>query len=262
MQLHIIDAFCDGPFTGNPAAVCLVREKVSDRWMQKLAGEMNLSETAFLEKREQGWGLRWFTPRVEVDLCGHATLAAAHFLYVGGLADPSKGIDFHTRSGVLRALPAGGGIELCFPRIPVAEVATPVALAPALGQTPVATFVGADDLIVELADEARVRAVTPDLALLAQLPYRCVAVTARGAHHDFVSRVFGPRVGIPEDPATGSTHCALGPLWAARLGKTDLVAFQASSRGAELHVHLEDDGCHLVGRCATVLRGEVAADAL
>ena len=262
MQLHVIDAFCDGPFTGNPAAVCLVREKVSDGWMQKLAGEMNLSETAFLEKREKGWGLRWFTPRVEVDLCGHATLAAAHFLYVGGLADPSQPIDFHTRSGLLRALPAGGAIELCFPSLAVADEAPPATLEQALGCAWVATYRGADDLIVELEDEARVRALAPDLSLLGALPYRCVVVTAPGATHDFVSRVFGPRVGIPEDPATGSAHCALGPLWGARLGKKELVAYQASARGAELQVYLEDDGCHLVGRCVTVLRAELAADAM
>ena len=262
MELHVIDAFCEGPFTGNPAAVCLVREKVSERWMQKLAGEMNLSETAFLEKSDRGWGLRWFTPCVEVDLCGHATLASAHFLYANGLADPSKGIDFHTRSGLLRALPAGGGIELCFPSIAVAEVAAPDGIADALGRAPVATFSGGSDLIVELGDEAGVRTITPDLVLLARLPYRCVAVTAPGTRHDFVSRVFGPRVGIPEDPATGSTHCALGPLWGARLGKTDLVAHQASARGAEIRIYLEDDGCHLVGRCVTVMRGEIAADAL
>jgi PhzF family phenazine biosynthesis protein len=262
MQVHIVDAFCDGPYSGNPAAVCLVRGTISDKRMQQIAGEMNLSETAFLAKRADGWDLRWFTPKVEVDLCGHATLASAHFLYSGGLADPARPIDFHTRSGLLRALPAGGAIELCFPSIASEPVDAPPGLAEALGCAPVATHRAADDLLVELADEAAVRSLHPDLVALGALPHRCVAVTARGEEHDFVSRVFGPRVGIPEDPATGSTHCALGPLWAARLGKGELVAHQASARGGELHVFVEPDGCHLVGRCVTVLRGELAAEAL
>jgi len=262
MQIHVIDAFGDGPYTGNPAAVCLVREPISERLMQQIAGEMNLSETAFLERRDDGWSLRWFTPRVEVDLCGHGTLASAHFLYTMGLADPSRGIDFHTRSGLLQALPAGGAIELCFPIIPSQHVEAPPRLADALGRTPVATFATSESLLVEVEDEHAVRALHPDIQLLATLPAHVVAVTARGERHDFVSRVFAPRVGIPEDPATGSIHCALGPLWASRLGKTELRAHQASARGADLHLFVEEDGCHLVGFCATVLRGELTPDAV
>lgn len=261
--LHVIDAFSDGPFGGNPAAVCLLPAPASEEWMQKVAAEMNLSETAFLVRREDGYELRWFTPKVEVALCGHATLASAHFLYSTGYADPSAPIDFHTKSGVLRALPAGGGIELSFPRLDVTPVAIPDGAESAIGAKPKAAYrASRGDLILELDDEASVRAVRPRIAEIEALDVRAVAVTARGESHDFVSRFFAPLQGIPEDPVTGSIHCALGPLWAEKLGKTELRAYQASARGGELLVILEGDRCHLLGCCFTTTRGELAADAI
>lgn len=260
--LHIVDAFSAGPFTGNPAAVCLLDAPASDEWMQKVAGEMNLSETAFVVRREEGFELRWFTPKVEIELCGHATLASAHVLYGIGLVDPSAGIDFHTKSGLLRALPAGGGIELSFPRIDAEPIDVPRGAAEVFGLRPKAAYRARADLVLELSDEASVRGVRPRPAAIEALGFRAVAVTAEGTEHDFVSRFFAPSVGIDEDPVTGSIHCALGPLWAAKLGKTELRAFQASGRGGELLVIVEAERCHLLGCCFTTLRGELAADAV
>ncbi len=259
--LHVIDAFASGPFTGNPAAVCLLPTPASEEWMQNVAAEMNLSETAFLVRRQDGFELRWFTPKVEIELCGHATLASAHFLYTAGLADPSSAIDFHTKSGLLQALPAGGGIELSFPKIEAEPIDVPSGAADALGVIPKAAYRTRNDLVLELADEASVRRARPRLAAVEALGFRGVAVTSPGGEHDFVSRFFAPSVGIPEDPVTGAIHCALGPLWAAKLGKNELRAFQASARGGELLVIVEAERCHLLGCCFTTLRGEIAADA-
>jgi PhzF family phenazine biosynthesis protein len=260
--LHVIDAFASGPFTGNPAAVCMLPAPANEAWMQKVAAEMNLSETAFLVRRRDGFELRWFTPTVEIELCGHATLASAHFLYTAGLADPSKPVDFHTKSGLLRALPAGGGIELSFPKIAAEAIEVPSAARDAIAATPVSAYRAGSDLILELADEASVRAARPNMPRIEGLGFRAVGITARGDDHDFVSRFFAPRLGIPEDPVTGGIHCALGPLWASKLGKDELRAFQASARGGELLVVLEADRCHLVGCCFTTLRAELAGDAL
>jgi predicted PhzF superfamily epimerase YddE/YHI9 len=227
--------------------------------MQAVAAEMNLSETAFVQPRRGGFALRWFTPGVEVDLCGHATLASAQVLWAEKLAPASRELRFHTRSGVLTCRSTGERIELDFPRREALRCAAPPGLAEALGAP--LRWVGRnqDDLLVELASERAVRALRPDLAALARLPVRGVIVTARSraARLHFVSRFFGPRVGVPEDPVTGSAHCALGPFWGERLGRTTLRGYQASPRGGAVEVELAGDRVLLRGRAVVVMRGEL-----
>jgi PhzF family phenazine biosynthesis protein len=261
MRLLQIDAFTAHAFRGNPAAVCLVNRDVDDAWMQNVAAEMNLSETAFLRRRDDGdWSLRWFTPTIEVDLCGHATLASAHALWEEALLPADETARFHTRSGLLTAQRDGDRIELNFPTMPEQPAPTPEPLAAALGATPL--YVGRNqfDLIVELASEDEIRALRPNMALLATIPVRGVIVTSRGAAAgiDFVSRFFGPASGVDEDPVTGSAHCALAPFWSSRLGKTSFVARQVSPRGGELRVVLDGDRVRLAGSAVTVFRGELA----
>jgi len=254
-----VDAFTSAPFTGNPAAVCLLSGPVDERWMQDVAREMNLSETAFLYPEGSGYHLRWFTPTLEVDLCGHATLASAHVLWETGRAGPGTRIDFHTRSGRLSAERQGAWIELDFPAKPVEPVGSPPDLLPALGVT--ARFVGRNrlDYLVEVDGETTVRAITPDFARLALLPVRGVMVTSGSDKpaYDFVSRFFAPGSGIAEDPVTGSAHCALGPYWTLRLGKAQLLGYQASARGGAVRVRVEGDRVRLGGQAVTVLRGEL-----
>jgi len=261
MRLLQIDAFADAPFTGNPAAVCLLGDAVrDDAWMQNLAAEMNLAETAFLRRRDGDWSLRWFTPVVEVALCGHATLASAHALFEEGLLAPDGTARFHTRSGVLTARHAGDLIELDFP-VTVAERCQPAeGLIEALGMHPVSVARSEFDYLVEVATEDDVRALEPDRAMLRRIPVRGVIVTSRASTKgfDFVSRFFAPGSGIDEDPVTGSAHCALAPYWAPRLGKTDFVAYQASPRGGVLRVTLDGNRVRLAGRAVTVLRGDLA----
>jgi PhzF family phenazine biosynthesis protein len=259
LRIVQVDAFTDTPFRGNPAAVCLVPEPQSDLWMQLVAREMNLSETAFLHRQKDGFSLRWFTPTVEVDLCGHATLASAHVLWEDGHLEPDQQARFHTRSGLLTADRRGAWIEMDFPAKREEPAPAPPGLAEALGVTP--KYVGRNqfDYLVELEAAEAVRSLKPDHTALAKLPVRGVIVTSRSATHefDFVSRFFAPGSGIPEDPVTGSAHCALGPFWAARLGKKELVAYQASTRGGVVRVRLADDRVLLGGQAVTVLRGEL-----
>lgn len=257
-----IDAFTDRPFAGNPAAVCLLPEPREDDWMQAVAREMNLSETAFLAARaDGGWDLRWFTPRVEVDLCGHATLAAAHLLWEDGHLEPGAEARFHTRSGVLRSRrEEDGWVGMDFPAKPAAACEAPPELARALGAEP--SWVGTSefDLLALLPSEAVVRGLEPDLRLLRAVHARGVIVTARAeaaAEADFVSRFFAPRVGVEEDPVTGSAHCVLAPFWAERLGRAGLVGFQASERGGTVRVRAAGERVHLAGRAVTVMRGEL-----
>jgi PhzF family phenazine biosynthesis protein len=264
MQAFVVDAFTDRPFAGNPAAVCLGTAASGDhlgdeRWMQQVAAEFNLAETAFLAGGPGSYDLRWFTPQVEVDLCGHATLAAAHVLWETG--ETADVLAFRTRSGVLTAERTAGGITLGLPAdtpTPVTEEVGP--LLAALG-VPAARSVhrGRDDYLVELADAEAVRAVRPDFAALRSIPTRGVIVTAAGgaADADFVSRFFGPAVGIDEDPVTGSAHCLLGPFWAPRLGRTTLRAAQLSARGGRLDVEVGPDTVRLTGAAVTVLRGQL-----
>lgn len=253
------DAFTDRPFTGNPAAVCVLPSARDAGWMQQIALEMNLAETAFLVRRSDGFDLRWFTPKAEVDLCGHATLASAHVLWEEGHLNQADVARFHTRSGLLTAARRGDHVWLDFPATPVSSAASPAGLELAIGHN--ATMVGRTvfDYLVELESESVLRSLTPDMTVLAGLPYRGVIVTAPSAdsRYDFVSRFFAPGLGIPEDPVTGSAHCGLGPYWGNRLGKDELVGYQASPRGGTVLIRVEGDRVHLGGQAITVLRGEI-----
>lgn len=254
-----IDSFTDRAFGGNPAGVCLLDGPREDRWMQLVAREMNLSETAFFYSTDDGYNLRWFTPNVEVKLCGHATLASAHHLWESGLAPADTTLRFHTQSGPLTAVKRGDLIEVGFPALRVSEVSPPPGLFDALGVT--GSFIGKSefDYLVEVASESIVRAVTPDQGKLKQMPVRGVIVTARSSSSEFdiISRFFAPGVGIDEDPVTGSAHCALGPYWAQKLGKTELRAYQASARGGSMLVTVRGDRVLLAGKAVTVIRGEL-----
>jgi len=252
-----VDAFADRPFAGNPAAVCVLPAAREETWMQLVAREMNLAETAFLVRRADGFDLRWFTPACEVDLCGHATLASAHVLWEEGHLAPEAIARFHTRSGVLTAALRDGVIWLDFPATPPVAAPAPPELEAALG-VPL-RFVGRTpfDYLVEVDSDATVRRLEPDLKLLARLPVRGVIVTAASAtaEQEFVSRFFAPAAGVPEDPVTGSAHCALAPFWGARLGRTELRGYQASARGGLVMLRLVDDRVHLGGHAVTMLRG-------
>jgi PhzF family phenazine biosynthesis protein len=259
--LSCVDAFTTEAFAGNPAAVCVTDTPFDDAYMQALAAELNLSETAFVVTGEHGFGLRWYTPTVEVVLCGHGTLASAHALWESGRVAAGSPIRFHTRwKGELVAIRAGRGVALDFPAAHSSPVATPTGLADALGADPVA--VGENDLhhVVELADETTVRALQPDLEALETVEVSAVVVTAPSDDpaYDFVSRYFAPRHGIAEDPVTGSAHTSLGPWWAERLGKVDLVGHQVSTRGGVVGVVVGTDRVTLTGDAVTVWRGELS----
>jgi len=260
----VVDAFAEEPFTGNPAAVCLLEEPAGERWMQLVAREMNLSETAFLHPENGRFRLRWFTPTVEIDLCGHATLASAHVLWQSGRLDPGDAARFDTRSGLLTARREGDHIVLDFPTIRERPCEPPPGLAEALGAP--LRYVGRNpfDFVVEVESEETVRDLRPDLERLARVPVRGICVTSRSHDpaFDFVSRFFGPASGIPEDPVTGSAHCCLGPYWGERLGKRDLVGRQVSARGGVVRVGLRDDRVLLGGRAITMLRGELTASSI
>ena len=258
-ELWIVDAFADAPFSGNPAAVCMLPGHRPDSWHQSLAGEMNQAETAFLSRKEGDFGLRWFTPRVEVDLCGHATLASAHFLWESGRLPRTSAAKFHTRSGLLTAESDGDWIVLNFPQTAPTEAPPLDGLTEALGATPDWTGRSCFDVLVVLEDAEKVRSLSPDLGKLAAVDARGVIVTAEGDKPgiDFVSRFFAPRVGVPEDPVTGSAHCALTPYWAGRLGRTTMAGYQASPRGGTVRVELTGDRVLLAGKARTVVRGDL-----
>jgi len=259
LQIFQVDAFTDKPFAGNPAAVCILTEPRDEAWMQNVAREMNLSETAFLHKQRDGFNLRWFTPAVEVDLCGHATLASAHVLWEADLLPPQEQARFHTRSGLLLATRSADGIELDFPATPDEPAKAPAWLVEALNVIP--RYVGKSefDYLVEVDSEETVRSLRPDFALLKALGVRGIMVTslADAPEYDFVSRFFAPGAGIDEDPVTGSAHCCLGPFWSRRFGKNDFTAYQASERGGIVRVRVEGERVHLGGNAVTVLRGEL-----
>jgi PhzF family phenazine biosynthesis protein len=259
-----VDAFTNRPFAGNPAAVCVLPAMPPEQWMRDVAREMNLSETAFLAPQDGGFRLRWFTPAVEVDLCGHATIASAHVLWEDGHLPLEATARFHTRSGLLPAAKRGDWIELDFPATIAEPAHPPAGLLEALspGNTLAARFVGRSkfDYLIEVTSDKLLRALEPDHSSLRKLPARGIIVTARSDSpgFDFVSRFFAPGSGIDEDPVTGSAHCALGPYWASQLAKTRLTAYQASARGGEVRVSVEGDRVILGGQAVTVLRGELA----
>lgn len=256
-----VDAFTTVPFAGNPAAVCLLEAPREAEWMQAVAREMNLSETAFLLPEGDGYRLRWFTPAVEVDLCGHATLASAHVLWQEGHVRPDAPARFHTRSGLLTANREGDWIRLDFPALPPAPADPPAGFDRALGVAPRHVERSRFDYLAEMGSAEAVRALRPDHGLLRAVEARGVIVTAASDRpdFDFVSRFFAPGSGIDEDPVTGSAHCVLAPFWGARLGKQEMVGYQASARGGVVRVTLAGDRVHLAGQAVTVLRGELLA---
>lgn len=263
-QLFVVDAFTGQPFSGNPAAVCLLEGGREAAWMQRLAAEMNLSETAFLSRREAGgWDLRWFTPKTEVDLCGHATLASAHVLW-RELGEPAAPLSFHTRSGVLSAERDGAAIALDFPAdppVPVSDRELVETLTRALGIRPQWVGRSREDVVAVLGEPTALRRLAPDMHALAALGGRGIMVSSLSddPEYDFLSRFFAPRVGVPEDPVTGSAHCCLGPYWGERLGKPRLRAWQASARGGRLDVLLQGARVRLVGEAVTVMGGRLHA---
>jgi PhzF family phenazine biosynthesis protein len=259
LRIVQVDAFTSRAFAGNPAAVCVLSAPADERWMQDVAREMNLSETAFLHRENDGYRLRWFTPGAEVALCGHATLASAHVLWEERHLPPERQARFHTKSGLLTADRRDEWIELDLPATPATAAPPPPGLIEALGLRP--CWVGRTkfDYLVEADSEDTVRGLKPDLGALERTDARGVMVTspARTSGYDFISRFFAPRVGVPEDPVTGSAHCALTPFWSTRLNKTEMTAYQASPRGGVIRVRLARERVVLGGQAVTVLRGEL-----
>lgn len=248
-KLYQVDAFTDEPFKGNPAAVCLLKGPEPDAWMQSMASEMNLSETAFLLPEGNGWRLRWFTPKTEVDLCGHATLASAKVLFETQPALRDNPIKFQTRSGVLLARWASGVVELDFPAMVYEPFDALPSVEPVLGFKPVNAVFSGNYFLFEAQDEVLIRQAQPDMAALENLPMPEVIITAasNNPEFDFISRFFAPQLGVDEDPVTGSAHCLLGPYWAGKLDKMVLNAFQASPRGGKLHLNLIEDRVLITG---------------
>ncbi len=260
LSLFHVDAFTREPFAGNAAAVCVLDGPREDGWLQKVASEMNLAATAFLYPQEDGYRLRWFSARVELELCGHGTLASAHVLWEQGYLASEMQARFYTKGGFLTARREGEWIELDFPAKPEEEAEAQTVLVESLGVTP--RYVGKSqfDYLVEVESEEVVRAVRPNFEQLATFPTRGVIVTAAakaGLEYDFVSRFFCPSVGINEDPVTGSAHCVLSPFWSKRLGRAQLTGYQASARGGIVRVRFDGDRVRLSGQAVILLRGEL-----
>ncbi|HMB95996.1 MAG TPA: PhzF family phenazine biosynthesis protein [Tepidisphaeraceae bacterium] len=253
-----VDAFTDKPFAGNPAAVCLLEKPADEKWMQRVAMEMNLSETAYLYPVENGFSLRWFTPAIEVALCGHATLASAHILWETGRLKPAEPARFHTKSGLLTCVRRGDWIEMDFPAIVAEPAPPPKNLLESLGIKRGIVARGGTDYLVQIDSEAELRSLKPDFAQLKLVEARGVTVTARSSgEFDFISRFFAPAAGIDEDPVTGSAHCRLAPWWQKKLGKNEMLAFQASRRGGIVKVKMAGDRVIIGGQAVTTLRGEL-----
>lgn len=259
LSIFHVDAFTDKPFAGNPAAVCILPEAGDETWMQHVAQEMNLSETAFLFRQDDGFSLRWFTPKVEVDLCGHATLASAHILWETGTLPAQDQARFYTRSGLLTAKRSGDLVELDFPADESHRIDAPREIMNALGVDPLYTGKSRSNYLIEVASEDAVRKLQPDFAALSSFQKAGFIVTSRAdsEEFDFVSRFFVPSAGINEDPVTGSAHCCLGPYWQSRLGKDAFVAYQASLRGGVVYVRVGGDRVYISGHAVTVMRGEL-----
>ncbi len=259
-KIYQVDAFTNKAFSGNPAGVCILSSAADEGWMRNVAMEMNLAETAFLYAEKDGFRLRWFTPTVEEELCGHATLATAHILWQTDVLKKDQEARFYTRSGLLTARSNGDWIMLDFPAEPAQPVSPPPELNESLSGVPL-LYCGRNrlDFIVEIENETVLRGLKPDFKVMARLPQRGVIVTCRSASapYDFMSRFFDPHEGIEEDPVTGSAHCCLGPYWAQKLGKLEMMAYQASPRGGELRVEVRGERVHLWGQAVTVLQGEI-----
>ncbi len=254
-----VDAFTTERFKGNPAAVCVLEGPADEEWMQAVAAEMNLSETAFIFPWKGGYNLRWFTPITEVDLCGHATLASAFILYNENMQPAAEAIRFFTKSGVLAVAQKNDLLQMDFPAEPPHEFIPPPALMRALGVADISAWRNRMDVLIELDDEVELKRLNPDFSALAELPVRGIIVTSRShdSRYDFVSRFFAPRVGVNEDPVTGSAHCCLGPFWAKRLARKELVAYQASARGGVVNVAVDGERVKLSGHAVLVMRGEI-----
>lgn len=258
MKIYIVDAFTEHPYKGNPAAVCILDSERSDQWMQNVASEMNLSETAFLIEENEGYSLRWFTPEAEVDLCGHATLASAHILWEESIFCGEE-VRFITKSGWLSAKKIGQWIQLNFPLEREQESEAPIELVEGLGTD--FTYVGKNrlDYLVEVEDEETLRNLQPNFRLLKTLKSRGIIVTSKSnrSQADFVSRCFYPALGVDEDPVTGSAHCCLGPYWQRKLNKNDLIAIQLSKREGLLKLSVGTERILLSGQAVTTLRGDL-----
>ena len=256
-----VDAFSSRPFAGNAAAVCWLDDDVPDTWMQAVAAELNLSETAFVRRKGDGYSLRWFTPKVEVSLCGHATLASAHALWSAGIHPKAQPIRFHSLSGDLVCTRTNGFIEMDFPATPAQKLDPPTELLQALGVS--ATYAGKTlfDYLIVVDDAEAVRSLAPDFRRLKNFATRGVIVTSRSddSGFDFLSRFFAPAAGIDEDPVTGSAHCCLAPYWANVLGKSEMTGFQASGRGGIVQVRVDRDRVALGGQAVTVWQGDLLA---
>ena len=259
VTIYQVDAFTNKVFQGNPAGVCILNQPGNETWMQLVAREMNLSETAFLYKTEDGYNLRWFTPQTEVELCGHATLASAHILYETGRLPADQAARFHTASGLLTTSKQDNFIEMDFPAKPAAPVEPPQGMLEALFTD--AVFVGKNkyDYLVEIEGDEAIRCMQPNFDRLKELGMRGVMVTSRSdvPEFDFISRFFAPGVGINEDPVTGSAHCCLAPYWAKKLGKQEMVAYQASPRGGVVYVRVDGERVFLKGQAVTVFKAEM-----
>ena len=258
VEIFQVDAFTKEPFKGNPAGVSIMDHKRDDTWMQNVACEMNLSETAFLIRRKEGFGLRWFTPTREIDFCGHATLASAHIIYETGLIDKEQTVQFFTRSGILTVCIKDNSIELNFPAKPV-QKADLLGLSDALGVELLYMGLNDDMYLAEVSDEDTVKTLKPYFEKLLRLPASGIIVTSASStgECDFVSRCFAPAVGINEDPVTGSAHCLLGPYWQEKLGKSELTAYQVSKRGGYIGVKVVSNRVFLTGNAVTVMRCEL-----
>ncbi len=258
-RLFQVDAFTSKPFAGNPAAVCILTEPHSDTWMQSVAHEMNLSETAFVSQGDDGFDLLWFTPLLEVDLCGHATLATAHVIWETGIARADERLSFHTRSGVLHASHLGEWIELDFPASGVTPATCNIDLEEALAVRPVFVGMSEFDFLVEVELAQELRDLRPNMELIRQADARGLIVTSPSdrKEYDFLSRFFAPQSGVHEDPVTGSAHCSLGPHWGEKLGKEEMLAYQASRRGGEVRIRLGGERVHLGGQAVTVMKAEL-----
>lgn len=252
-----VDAFTDIPFKGNPAAVCLLTNEIPDDLMQRIAMENNLAETAFVLRLEAGFSLRWFTPTVEIKLCGHGTLATAHVLWQEGVLTQEERADFHTLSGLLTVTKAGEWLQLNFPKYSFSKVDPHPEMIEVLGISPVHSVLADDGrYVIEVQNESQLLSVNPDFSILKNYPSVAVTCVANNdSPYDFISRSFAPSHGVNEDHVTGSSHCALVPYWAEKLGKKELFAFQSSARGGELKLKLDGDRILIEGKAVTVIKG-------